>query len=122
MQAYPNICKNIHLPAQSGNSAVLERMRRGYTRDAYLELVTRIRSILPDVALSSDFICGFCGETENEFEDTLTLFDAVKYNVAFMFAYSMREVILYFIMLIELIQVKIIIENHCPSPFFGRYS
>lgn len=93
MQAYPNICKNIHLPAQSGSSTVLERMRRGYTREAYLLLVDRIRSMMPDVALSSDFICGFCGETEEEFEDTLTLFDAVRYNVAFMFAYSMREVI-----------------------------
>lgn len=92
MQAYPNICKHIHLPAQSGNSAVLERMRRGYTREAYLGLVERIRSKLPDVALSSDFICGFCGETDDEFEDTITLFDAVRYNVAYMFAYSMREV------------------------------
>lgn len=96
MQAYPNICKHIHLPAQSGNSAVLERMRRGYTREAYLGLVERIRCILPDVALSSDFICGFCGETEREFEDTLSLFDACRYNVAFMFAYSMREVIYIF--------------------------
>lgn len=92
MQAHPNICKNIHLPAQSGSSTVLERMRRGYTREAYLVLVDRIRSILPDVALSSDFICGFCDETEEEFGETLTLFDAGRYNVAFMFAYSMREV------------------------------
>lgn len=95
MQSYSNICKNIHLPAQSGNSAVLERMRRGYTREAYLKLVERIRRMLPDVALSSDFICGFCGETEEEFEETLTLFDSVRYNVAYMFAYSMREVFNY---------------------------
>lgn len=67
-------------------------MRRGYTREAYIELADRIRSLMPEVTLSSDFICGFCGETEEEFEETLTLFDAVRYNVAFLFAYSMREV------------------------------
>ncbi|XP_067616745.1 CDK5RAP1-like protein [Eurosta solidaginis] len=88
---YPNVCKNLHLPAQSGNDAVLERMRRGYTRDAYLRLVDTIRTILPSVGLSSDFICGFCGETEDEFKDTLTLMEQVRYNVAFLFAYSMRE-------------------------------
>lgn len=91
MKSHPNICKNIHLPAQSGNSSVLERMRRGYTRESYLELVDRIRSFLPHVALSSDFICGFCGETDDEFQDTISLIDHVKYNVAFLFAYSMRE-------------------------------
>ncbi|XP_011185303.2 CDK5RAP1-like protein [Zeugodacus cucurbitae] len=88
---YPNVCKNLHLPAQSGNDAVLDRMRRGYTRDAYLKLVDTIRTILPNVGLSSDFICGFCGETEDEFKDTLTLMKLVRYNVAFLFAYSMRE-------------------------------
>ncbi|XP_011210481.2 CDK5RAP1-like protein [Bactrocera dorsalis] len=88
---YPNVCKNLHLPAQSGNDAVLERMRRGYTRNAYLKLVDTIRTILPNVGLSSDFICGFCGETEEEFKDTLTLMKQVRYNVAFLFAYSMRE-------------------------------
>lgn len=62
IKKYPNICKNLHLPAQSGNSNVLERMRRGYTREAYLELVRHVRDILPDVTLSSDFICGFCWE------------------------------------------------------------
>ncbi|XP_036324554.1 CDK5RAP1-like protein [Rhagoletis pomonella] len=88
---YPNVCKNLHLPAQSGNDAVLERMRRGYTRDAYLRLVDSIRTMLPNVGISSDFICGFCGETEEEFKDTLTLMELVRYNVAFLFAYSMRE-------------------------------
>lgn len=92
MKKYPNICENIHLPAQSGNSDVLERMRRGYTREAYLELVEHIRSIMPNVGLSSDFICGFCGETEEEFSDTLSLIERVRYNVAYLFAYSMREV------------------------------
>ncbi|WOH10371.1 hypothetical protein DCAR_0729839 [Daucus carota subsp. sativus] len=86
-----NICKNIHLPAQTGSTTVLERMRRGYTREAYLDLVQKIRRIIPDVGLSSDFICGFCGETEEEHRDTLSLVKAVGYEMAYMFAYSMRE-------------------------------
>ncbi|KAL4386292.1 hypothetical protein GQ457_09G009880 [Hibiscus cannabinus] len=86
-----NICKCIHLPAQTGSSTVLERMRRGYSREAYLELVQKIRTIIPDVGISSDFICGFCGETEEEHTDTLSLIKAVGYDMAFMFAYSMRE-------------------------------
>lgn len=92
MNTHPNICKNIHLPAQSGSTNVLERMRRGYSREAYMELVGHIRSIMPSVTLSSDFICGFCGETEEEFDETLTLLTEVGYNVAYLFAYSMREV------------------------------
>ncbi|CAI9110855.1 OLC1v1010945C1 [Oldenlandia corymbosa var. corymbosa] len=86
-----NICKSIHLPAQTGSSTVLERMRRGYTREAYLELVTKIRSTIPDMGISSDFICGFCGETEEEHQDTLSLVKTVGYDMAYMFAYSMRE-------------------------------
>lgn len=92
IRVYPNICKSIHLPAQSGNNNVLDRMRRGYTREAYLNLVTQIRDIIPDISLSSDFICGFCGETDEEFADTLTLIEKVGYNVAYLFEYSMREV------------------------------
>ncbi|XP_050292277.1 CDK5RAP1-like protein [Quercus robur] len=91
MRERHNICKYIHLPAQTGNSAVLERMRRGYTREAYLDLVQKIRRIIPDVGISSDFICGFCGETEEEHEDTVTLIKTVGYDMAYMFAYSMRE-------------------------------
>ncbi|KAL3527156.1 hypothetical protein ACH5RR_011812 [Cinchona calisaya] len=86
-----NICKSIHLPAQSGNSTVLDRMRRGYSREAYLELVNKIRSIIPDMGISSDFICGFCGETEEQHKDTVSLMKAVGYDMAYMFAYSMRE-------------------------------
>ena len=92
----PNICKQLHLPAQSGNSAVLERMRRGYTREAYLDLVQHVRNFIPNVYLSSDFIAGFCDETETEFEDTLSLMQLVKYNTAYLYAYSMREVSIFF--------------------------
>ncbi|CAH2092548.1 unnamed protein product [Euphydryas editha] len=87
----PNICKLLHLPAQSGSSAVLERMRRGYTREAYLRLAERVRDVIPGVGLSTDMICGFCGETDEEFEETLSLMELVDYNVAFLFPYSMRE-------------------------------
>ncbi|XP_072945162.1 CDK5RAP1-like protein [Epargyreus clarus] len=86
-----NICKSLHLPAQSGSSAVLERMRRGHTREAYLQLVDRVKATIPGVGLSTDMICGFCGETEEEFQETLSLMEIVNYNVAFLFPYSMRE-------------------------------
>ncbi|XP_055536720.1 CDK5RAP1-like protein [Wyeomyia smithii] len=88
---YPNICNSLHLPAQSGSNTVLDRMRRGYTREAYLSLVSEIRTVIPDVTLSSDFICGFCGETDEEFAETISLIQLVKYHTAFLFAYSMRE-------------------------------
>jgi len=87
----PNICNYIHLPAQSGNDKVLDDMRRGYTRDAYLQLVEDIRSRIPDVSLSSDFISGFCGETEEAHLETLDLIRRVKYSFCFAFPYSMRE-------------------------------
>ncbi|CAI0392434.1 unnamed protein product [Linum tenue] len=86
-----NVCNFIHLPAQSGSSRMIERMRRGYTREAYLELVEKIRRTIPDVGISSDFICGFCGETEEDHKETLSLVSTVGYDMAFMFAYSMRE-------------------------------
>ncbi|KAL1464950.1 hypothetical protein WDU94_004550, partial [Cyamophila willieti] len=86
-----NICKSLHLPAQSGNNEILERMRRGYTIESYLTLVDKIRSLIPGVSLSSDFIAGFCGESEAQFEDTLKLLEIVRYRVAYLFAYSMRE-------------------------------
>ncbi|KAG9404362.1 CDK5 regulatory subunit associated protein 1 [Aphanomyces cochlioides] len=85
-----NICKSIHMPVQHGHSDVLARMRRGYTREAYLSLVDNMRSIIPGVALSSDFIAGFCDETEEEHMATLSLMRQVCFDHAFMFAYSMR--------------------------------
>ncbi|KAI5054790.1 hypothetical protein GOP47_0029935 [Adiantum capillus-veneris] len=91
MRERPNVCKHVHLPAQSGSTRILERMRRGYTREAYLSLVERIRSILPSSSLSSDFITGFCGESEEDHAQTLSLIETVGYDMAYMFAYSLRE-------------------------------
>lgn len=85
-----NVCNNLHMPAQSGSTTVLERMRRGYSREAYFELIDDVRSTIPDVSISSDFITGFCGETEEEHADTLSLMEQVKFDQAYMFAYSMR--------------------------------
>uniref|UniRef100_A0A1A8ETZ6 Mitochondrial tRNA methylthiotransferase CDK5RAP1 n=1 Tax=Nothobranchius korthausae TaxID=1143690 RepID=A0A1A8ETZ6_9TELE len=86
-----NICKQIHLPAQSGSNQVLKAMRRGYSREAYLDLVSNIKRIIPAVSLSSDFISGFCGETEDDHQQTLSLIREVGYNLGFLFAYSMRK-------------------------------
>lgn len=86
----PNLCNYIHIPAQSGNDDVLERMRRPYTREQYLDLVEKMRDIIPGLTLSTDIITGFCGETEEEHEDTLSLMGKVKYDLAYMFAYSER--------------------------------
>ncbi len=86
----PNICNYIHLPVQHGNTEVLRRMRRTYTRDEYLDLIERARTIVPDISLSTDIIAGFCGETEAEHRDTLSLMEAVRYDHAFMFMYSER--------------------------------
>ena len=87
----PNICNYIHIPAQSGNSEVLRRMRRPYTREEYLSLIQRMKEIIPGVALSTDIITGFCGETEEQHQDTLSLMEIVRYDLAYMFAYSERE-------------------------------
>ncbi|XP_052039945.1 mitochondrial tRNA methylthiotransferase CDK5RAP1 isoform X1 [Apodemus sylvaticus] len=86
-----NICKQIHLPAQSGSSRVLDAMRRGYSREAYVALVHHIRESIPGVSLSSDFITGFCGETEDDHQQTVSLLREVQYNTGFLFAYSMRQ-------------------------------
>jgi MiaB/RimO family radical SAM methylthiotransferase len=91
MSERSNICNHLHMPAQSGSSSVLERMRRGYTREAYLELIHDVRTKIPNVAISSDFISGFCNETEDEHYDTVSLMRQVQFDQAYMFAYSMRE-------------------------------
>jgi tRNA-2-methylthio-N6-dimethylallyladenosine synthase len=91
MAKYENICKNIHLPVQSGSSRILELMNRGYSREWYLGKVERIREILGnDCGLSSDMITGFCGETEEEHQETLSLMDLVQFDFAYMFFYSER--------------------------------
>ncbi len=90
MAKHKNICNYIHLPVQSGSSSVLERMNRQHTREEYIELVDNIKRIIPDCALSQDMITGFCGETEEEFQDTISLMKHVKYDFGFMFAYSER--------------------------------
>lgn len=87
----PNICKQIHLPAQSGNNEVLKNMRRGYTIEAYIELVEKIRGLIPGIALTSDFIAGFCGETETAHQDTVDLMRNVRYHTVYCFPYSMRQ-------------------------------
>ena len=85
-----NVCNFIHLPVQHGNTEVLQRMRRTYSREAYLELIDRARSIVPGISFSTDIIAGFCGETEEEHQDTLSLMETVRYDHAFMFMYSER--------------------------------
>lgn len=91
MARYENICKYIHLPVQSGNSRILERMNRGYSREWYLQRVAKIKAVLgDDCGLSSDMITGFCGETEEEHEETLSLMDEVRFDFAYMFMYSVR--------------------------------
>ena len=85
-----NVCNFIHLPVQHGNTEVLARMRRTYTRDEYLALIDRARAIVPGVAFSTDVIAGFCGETEAGHQDTLSLMEQVGYDSAFMFIYSER--------------------------------
>jgi MiaB/RimO family radical SAM methylthiotransferase len=89
--ASPNICRHLHMPAQSGSTAVLARMKRGYSRDAYVELIGAVREAIPDVALSTDMIAGFCGETDQEHQDSVRLLEQVQYEQAFLFAYSLRE-------------------------------
>jgi tRNA-2-methylthio-N6-dimethylallyladenosine synthase len=90
MAKYENICPYIHLPVQSGNTEVLYRMNRGYSREWYLERIAAIKRIIPGCAISTDIITGFCGETEEEHQDTLSLMDLVQYDFAYMFKYSER--------------------------------
>ena len=90
MARHENICRHIHLPVQSGSSIMLEKMRRKYDREWYLERVDKIRSVMPDCGITTDVIAGFSGETEQDHADTLSLMEKVVFDSAFMFAYSER--------------------------------
>lgn len=87
---YDNICNYIHLPVQSGNTAVLEKMNRGYSREWYIDRIKAIRTIIPDCGISTDIITGFCSETEEQHQETLSLMEWVNYDFAYMFMYSER--------------------------------
>ncbi len=90
MAMYPNICPHIHLPVQSGSNNMLSKMNRKYTREHYLEKIAAIREILPTCAITTDIIAGFCGESEEEHQQTLSLMKEVGFDSAFMFQYSQR--------------------------------
>ncbi|MCK5168567.1 MAG: tRNA (N6-isopentenyl adenosine(37)-C2)-methylthiotransferase MiaB [Bacteroidales bacterium] len=90
MAMYSNICNHIHLPVQSGSTNVLEKMKRGYTREWYMSRILAIKKILPDSAISTDIMTGFSGETEEDHQETLNLMEWVNYDYAFMFKYSER--------------------------------
>jgi len=87
---YPNLCRSIHLPVQSGSTSVLERMKRRYTREHYMDRISAIHKYLPEASISTDIIAGFCGETEEEHEQTLSLMKWAGYDFAYMFKYSER--------------------------------
>ncbi len=90
MRDYENICKSIHLPVQSGNTRILDLMNRTYSREWYINRIDAIRNILPGCTISTDIIAGFCSETEEEHQETLSMMDYVKYDFAYMFSYSER--------------------------------
>jgi len=90
MAKHQNICKYLHLPVQSGSTKMLEKMNRQHTREEYIELIDNILEIVPEMAFSQDMMTGFCGETEEDHKDTLSLMEYVKYDYGFMFAYSER--------------------------------
>lgn len=90
MSAYENICKYIHLPVQSGSTEVLQKMNRGYSREWYLDIINEIKATIPDCAISTDIITGFCDETEVQHQETLDLMEKVGYDYAYMFKYSER--------------------------------
>ena len=90
MSEHGNICRHIHLPVQSGSDVMLEKMRRRYTREWYLGRVAKIREVMPDCAITTDIIAGFCGETLSDHEETLSVMRAVGYDYAYMFQYSER--------------------------------
>jgi tRNA-2-methylthio-N6-dimethylallyladenosine synthase len=86
-----SVCEHVHLPLQSGSTRVLKAMRRTYSRERYLALVERLRAAIPDLALGTDIIVGFPGETEDDFRETLEVVEAVRYDSAFTFVYSPRH-------------------------------
>ena len=88
--SYPNLCKYIHLPVQSGSNRILKLMNRHYTSEQYLERIAAIRQILPQATIGTDIFCGFSGETEDDHAQTLALMQKVKFDMAFMFKYSQR--------------------------------
>jgi tRNA-2-methylthio-N6-dimethylallyladenosine synthase len=90
MASRANICKNIHLPVQSGNSRILELMNRTYTREWYLDRINAIRTILPNCSITTDIITGFCSESDEEHQETISLMNMVKFEYAYMFSYSER--------------------------------
>lgn len=90
MAALPHVCRQLHLPLQSGSTSVLRRMNRGYGRQDYLDLVSELREAMPEIALSTDIIVGFPGETEREFEETLTALERLRFANIFSFRYSPR--------------------------------
>jgi len=90
MKKYENICKYIHLPVQSGSSRILQLMNRTYTREWYMAKINRIREIMPECGISSDIISGFCTETEEDHQETLSLMEFARYDMSYMFFYSER--------------------------------
>ena len=87
----PAVCRYVHLPVQSGSNRILKRMAREYTREFYLDRVRKVRELLPDATMSTDLIAGFPGETEQDFDETLSLYRELRYDLAYMFIYSERE-------------------------------
>lgn len=90
MAKYDNICKYVHLPIQSGSNRMLQAMNRQHTREEYLELISEARKIVPEISFSQDMIVGFCGETEEDHQQTISLMKEVEYDYGYMFAYSER--------------------------------
>jgi len=90
MKDYDNICKYIHFPAQSGNSRILEKMNRTYDREWYIQKLDRIREVIPECGVSCDIIAGFCSETEQEHQDTLSLIEYAQFDFSYMYFYSER--------------------------------
>lgn len=91
MASLPNVCHHVHLPVQSGNDEILRRMNRKYTRAHYLSIISRLRALIPDIEFTTDVIVGFPGESEEAFQDTISLIDTVGFAAAFTFAYSPRQ-------------------------------